>query len=105
MKSIEWRFGTMGFSYSAWSDVFYPRGMNASDYLGFYAKHYNSVELDTTFHAIPPVDRVKRWRDVTPDDFAFAAKAPKLVTHALKLEAATAPMTEFLNAMRQFESK
>jgi uncharacterized protein YecE (DUF72 family) len=105
MKSIEWRLGTMGFSYADWREVFYPSGMNPSDYLGFYARHYNAVELDTTFHATPPVDRVKRWRDATPDDFSFTAKAPKLVTHSLKLESATAPMLEFLDAMRAFESK
>lgn len=105
MKSIDWRLGTMGFSYGDWSKVFYPAGMNSSDYLNFYAKHYNAVELDTTFHAVPPVDRVKRWRDVTPDDFAFAAKAPKLVTHALKLESATGPMMDFLAVMREFQSK
>jgi uncharacterized protein YecE (DUF72 family) len=105
MKSVEWRLGTMGFSYSDWREVFYPSGMNPADYLGFYAKHYNAVELDTTFHATPPADCVKRWHDATPDDFAFAAKAPKLVTHALKLEAATAPMLEFLAVMREFHSK
>jgi uncharacterized protein YecE (DUF72 family) len=105
MKSVDWRLGTMGFSYADWRDVFYPSGMNAGDYLGFYARHYNAVELDTTFHATPPPDRVKRWRDVTPNDFAFAEKAPKLVTHALKLEAATEPMIEFLDVMREFQSK
>jgi uncharacterized protein YecE (DUF72 family) len=105
MKSVDWRLGTMGFSYSDWKEVFYPSGMNASDYLEFYAKHYNAIELDTTFHATPPVDRVQRWRDVTPDDFKFAAKAPKLVTHALRLESAKQPMNEFLEAMREFESK
>src|SRR4051794_29389030 len=104
MKSAEWRFGTMGFSYADWREVFYPSGMNASDYLEFYAKHYNAVELDTTFHATPPADRVKRWRDVTPADFTFAAKAPKHVTHELKLESAAPPMLEFIDVMRQFES-
>ena len=64
MKSINWRLGTMGFSYGDWSEVFYPPRMNPSDYLSFYAKHYNAVELDTTFHAVPPSDRVKRWRSV-----------------------------------------
>src|SRR5689334_586608 len=105
MKSVDWRLGTMGFSYSDWKEVFYPAGMNASDYLEFYAKHYNAIELDTTFHATPPIDRVKRWRDVTPDDFKFAAKAPKLVTHALKLESGKEPMNEFLDVLRAFESK
>ncbi|HTL27950.1 MAG TPA: DUF72 domain-containing protein [Tepidisphaeraceae bacterium] len=105
MKSIQWRLGTMGFSYSDWRGVFYPAKMNPSNYLSFYARHYNAIELDTTFYATPPIDRVKRWRDVTPDDFGFTAKAPKLVTHALTLENAIEPMIEFLKAMRHLGSK
>jgi uncharacterized protein YecE (DUF72 family) len=105
MKSVEWRLGTMGFSYADWREVFYPSGMPPGEYLNFYAKHYNAVELDTTFHATPPPDRVKRWRDATPADFKFTAKAPKLVTHALKLESAMAPIMEFLDVMRELDSK
>jgi len=105
MQSVDWRLGTMGFSYADWRGVFYPDGMNASNYLAFYSTHFNAVELDTTFHATPPPDRVKRWRDATPADFKFAAKAPKLVTHALKLESASEPMADFLRVMREFGGK
>jgi uncharacterized protein YecE (DUF72 family) len=104
---IEWRLGTMGFGYSEWAEVFYPRGMKSVDYLSFYAKHFNAVELDTTFHAIPPAERVRQWRDATPDDFQFCAKTPKSITHDpdLPLYRSIPVMNEFLEVMRELGPK
>jgi uncharacterized protein YecE (DUF72 family) len=104
---INWRIGTMGFSYADWAGVFYPEGTKPIDYLEFYAKHFNAVELDTTFHAVPPVERVRSWAAVTPDDFRFATKAPKTVTHDpdVRLDRAVGPMIEFLDVMRNLAEK
>jgi hypothetical protein len=71
----------MGFGYKDWSEVFYPREMKCGDYLPFYAKHFETVELDTTFHAVPDRDRVRNWALAVPDNFRFCAKMPKQVTH------------------------
>jgi len=101
----EWRLGTMGFSYADWSGPFYPPGLKPGEYLEFYARHFNAVELDTTFHATPPPERVRRWAEVTPDNFRFAVKAPRTVTHDLPLGKATEPMLEFLDVMKQFGEK
>ncbi|MBC8109004.1 MAG: DUF72 domain-containing protein [Anaerolineae bacterium] len=99
------RFGTMGFSYADWSGVFYPKSLKSTDYLSFYARHFTAVELDTTFHAVPPVDRVERWRDETPDDFRFTAKVPKDITHAQIIDRAVPSMMQFLDVMRRFGEK
>ena len=74
-----WRIGTMGFSYADWAGTFYPEEMKPANYLDFYARHFDAVELDTTFHA-PPAERVRQWAEATPDDFRFAVKAPRAVT-------------------------
>jgi len=95
----------MGFGYSDWSGVFYPRDLKPSDFLAFYARYFNAVELDTTFHAIPPPDRVRRWRDETPGGFRFAAKAPKAVTHEGILDHHVDPMFEFLDSIGQLGEK
>ena len=97
----DWRIGTMGFSYADWAGVFYPKGTRPGDYLAYYAKHFNAVELDTTFHAVPPVDRVKTWAAVTPDDFRFCPKTPKTITHdpEVTLDRAVGAMHEFLDVM------
>ena len=94
----------MGFSYADWAGVFYPPGTKAGDYLAHYARYFDAVELDTTFHGTPPPERVRRWADATPDDFRFCAKAPKTVTHE-GLARAEAPMSEFLDALRAFGPK
>jgi len=99
------RFGTMGFSYADWAGVFYPPGTKPGDYLAHYARHFDTVELDTTFHATPPVERVRRWAEVTPDDFRFCVKTPKDVTHEGAIDRRVGPMLEFVEVMRAFGPK
>jgi uncharacterized protein YecE (DUF72 family) len=100
-----WRLGTMGFSYAEWAGAFYRAGMKPGEYLGHYAKHFGAVELDTTFHAVPPPDRVRRWGEATPDDFRFCVKAPRAVTHDLPLERSVQPMLQFIETMRGLGEK
>jgi len=95
----------MGFSYAEWAGVFYPTGMKPGEYLEHYARPFNAVELDTTFHAVPPEDRVKRWADVTPDDFRFCVKTPRVVTHDLPIEQGVGAMAHFLGAMAGLGAK
>ena len=78
---MDWRLGTMGFSYADWAGTFYPAGTKAGDYLARYARFFDAVELDTTFHAVPPAERFRRWAGATPAGFRFAVKTPKTVTH------------------------
>src|SRR3954447_15931011 len=102
---MEWRVGTMGFSYADWAGVFYPTGMKAGDYLAHYAKYFDAVELDTTFHAAPPPERFRRWADVTPGGFRFAVKTPKTVTHEVAPDRAIGAMHEFVDAARTLGEK
>jgi uncharacterized protein YecE (DUF72 family) len=102
---LEWRLGTMGFGYSEWANVFYPRGLPSSEQLPFYARHFDTLELDTTFHAVPPVERVQRWAAAVPDDFRFCVKTPRTITHDAALVAAAEPMRAFLRAVREFGEK
>ncbi len=77
--------GMQGFSPRDWVGTFYPPGYPQRDFLDFYAKVFNSVELNTTFYAIPPVSTVMGWAERTPPDFVFCAKMPKLITHEKQL--------------------
>jgi uncharacterized protein YecE (DUF72 family) len=102
---MNWHLGTMGFSYDDWLENFYPAKTSASDYLSFYSKHFDTVELDTTSYATPPVERVKKWHDVTPDKFWFSAKAPRSITHELPAPEAVDELLRFADAMRAMEQK
>lgn len=95
----------MGFSYPDWSGPFYPPGLKAGEYLSYYAKFFSALELDTTFYAAPPPERVKKWRDETPAGFRFCLKTPRAITHDTPLVAGARPMAEFVDACRVFEEK
>jgi uncharacterized protein YecE (DUF72 family) len=73
--------GCSGWSYPDWEGAFYPPGMPAADYLTFYADRFPVVEVDSTFYRPPTPGMVRAWRSRTPDDFRFAPKVPRVITH------------------------
>ena len=50
---MEYRVGTSGFHYNHWREVFYPPKLPTSRWLGFYAGHFSTVELDNPFYRLP----------------------------------------------------
>lgn len=80
------RIGTSGWDYAHWVGRFYPRSTRPEDFLGSYATRFNSVEINSTFYRLPSVPTLAHWRDGTPDDFVFACKASRFITHMKKLK-------------------
>ncbi len=77
--------GISGFSYAGWKGKFYPNDMKNEEFLGYYSQHLNSVEINSSFYAPPSTAVVKSWSAKTGDGFRFAFKAPRQITHILKL--------------------
>ena len=77
--------GVSGFSYSSWVGRFYPEGLKNDEFLGYYSKHLGSVEINSSFYAAPNAAMVRSWAAKTAEEFRFAFKAPRLITHILKL--------------------
>jgi uncharacterized protein YecE (DUF72 family) len=77
--------GTMGWSYDHWEGNFSPEDTGPAGYLSEYAKHFNSVEVNSTFYRIPRTTTVENWSRQTPDDFLFAVKFPRSLTHGRSL--------------------
>ena len=71
----------MGWSYSFWKENFYPPQTNPEDFLREYSKHFNTVEVNSTFYRIPKISIIKNWLNQTKSDFIFSMKAPKKITH------------------------
>lgn len=71
----------MGWSYSFWKPAFYPKDLPAIDFLAYYAKHFDTVEADSTFYRIPTAKTVNEWREQTPKGFRFSLKFPQKITH------------------------
>jgi len=68
--------GTSGWSYPTWRPGFYPRGLDPSRFLAFYAERFATVELNTTGYRLPGEDQFRRWAEQVPDGFEFAPKLP-----------------------------
>jgi uncharacterized protein YecE (DUF72 family) len=80
-----WFLGTIGFTYPEWKGSFYPAGLPANQSLSYYGKIFNAVEINTTFYGPQPPAQVQRWAGATPAEFCFCLKAPRRVTHDLRL--------------------
>ena len=92
-----WYLGTMGFSYKDWQGVFYPMGIKPRNYLQYYSKAFNAVEVDATFYGTPKPEVVQRWSANTPDLFVFCLKMPRIITHELGLIRSTSYVQEFVD--------
>jgi len=68
------RVGTSGWSYRSWQPGFYPRGLAPDAFLAFYARSFDTVELNSTGYRLPALDQFRRWADTVPDGFRFAPK-------------------------------
>jgi uncharacterized protein YecE (DUF72 family) len=102
---MEWYFGTMGFSWKDWQGVFYPEGIETRDFLAYYSRFFNSVEIDSTFYGIPRESYVKRWAEITTGGFQMCAKIPKVITHEKVLVAVEDETRAFINTMRLLGEK
>jgi hypothetical protein len=70
------KVGTSGWSYPSWRPGFYPEGLQPVEFLGFYAQHFETVELNSTGYRLPSADQFRRWADAVPDGFEFSVKLP-----------------------------
>ena len=74
------RIGTASWTDPGFVEDWYPPKLPASARLRWYAEHFNYVEVNATFYAIPAARTVERWVTETPDDFLFDVKLPKVLS-------------------------
>src|SRR2546423_2024339 len=72
--------GTASWSDPGFVERWYPKGMKAGERLGWYAEHFDMVEVNSTFYAVPEPRMVERWSATTPDDFTFNVKLHQLLS-------------------------
>jgi uncharacterized protein YecE (DUF72 family) len=95
------RIGTQGWNYDAWVGPFYPSGTRAADFLSTYARAFGTVEVDSTFYAIPAARTVRGWRDRVPPGFVFSLKLPQEITHERRLRDSQPLLSEFTDRARE----
>ncbi len=82
------QIGCQGWNYDDWitkpadaARVFYPQGTRTAAMLELYARVFGSVEIDSTFYAVPSAATVDGWAKRTPQGFTFSLKLPQEITH------------------------
>jgi uncharacterized protein YecE (DUF72 family) len=93
------RAGTSGFSYAPWRGAFYPEKLPAKRWLAWYAARLPAVEINNTFYRLPKASVLASWAEQVPDDFRFAVKAPRRITHIERLQGTGDATSYFIEAL------
>lgn len=78
--------GTSGYAYKEWKGAFYPEKLPSKDMLRFYSERLDVVEINNTFYQLPKRSVLTSWAEQVPDEFLFALKASRRITHIKRLE-------------------
>lgn len=90
------RIGISGWRYAPWRKVFYPEKLPQRQELHFASRAVRSIEINGSFYGLQTPERYANWHDDTPDDFVFSVKAPRYVTHILRLREPGPAIANFL---------
>jgi uncharacterized protein YecE (DUF72 family) len=97
--------GTSGFAYDHWIGRYYPRKLPRTSWLEFYAQTFSTVELNVTFYRMPKAAAFEGWRDAVPEDFRFAVKASRYLTHVRRLKDPRAPVEFLMDRATRLEGR
>jgi uncharacterized protein YecE (DUF72 family) len=90
------RIGISGWNYAPWRGQFYPAKLAHHRELAYAAGIFRSIEINGTFYSLQRPESFAKWAAATPDDFVFALKGSRYITHMLRLENVKAPLANFL---------
>ena len=79
------RIGCSGWAYPDWRGRLYPKGLPQKRWLTRYAEEFDTVEVNSTFYRLASPTAVETWVEQTPEDFVFAVKASRYLTHVKRL--------------------
>jgi len=97
--------GTSGFSYKEWLGHFYPEKLPNAEMLHYYSERFPTVEINNTFYRMPAEAMLVQWAEQVPGSFQFTLKAPRRITHELRLREAESHVAEFVRRSGALGSK
>jgi uncharacterized protein YecE (DUF72 family) len=98
--------GTSGYVYVHWRrGVFYPQGLRQRDELAYYAARFRTVELNNPFYRLPAPESFDRWREAVPEDFLYAVKASRYISHIRRLRDAAESVALFMERAERLGPK
>jgi uncharacterized protein YecE (DUF72 family) len=80
------RAGASGYSFKEWKGTFYPEKIKPEEMLPFYSERLPTVEINNTFYRMPKTSMLENWAATTPEDFRFAIKASRRITHISRIK-------------------
>jgi len=100
VNAPEIRIGCSGWMYRHWRGLFYPGDLPQSRWLEFYARRFDTVEVNNTFYHLPDAAAFAAWKRRAPAGFVYALKASRLMTHMKKLKDPDEPLRRFFGLAR-----
>ncbi|MGQ3030980.1 MAG: DUF72 domain-containing protein, partial [Ferrovibrionaceae bacterium] len=90
------RIGISGWTYAPWRGAFYPDDLPKKRELAFAARRFEAIEINGTFYGLQTPASFGRWAEETPEDFVFAVKGSRFITHLLRLRDIETPLANFV---------
>lgn len=94
-RVAEIRVGISGWRYGGWRGTFYPESLVQRRELAYAAEHFSTIEINGSFYSLQRPRSYAAWHDETPDDFVFAVKGGRYITHMKRLVDAETPLANF----------
>src|SRR5947209_18143595 len=91
----ETRIGISGWTYAPWRGVFYPKDLVHRRELEYASRQLNSIEINGSFYSLQKPQSYRAWYAQTPDDFVFAIKGGRYITHMRRLRDIEEPLANF----------
>ena len=89
------RIGISGWRYTPWRGVFYPQDLPQRLELTYASRALSTIEINGSFYSLQRPEFFARWYDETPEDFLFAVKGPRFITHMKRLRDVETPLANF----------
>lgn len=103
MSTESFHVGTSGWNYQHWKGIFYPEDLSQEAWFGYYQKHFNTVEINTTFYQLPEEKTFKNWQGQASEGFLYAVKANRYITHMKKLREPSQALQNFIPRVKMLE--
>jgi uncharacterized protein YecE (DUF72 family) len=95
--AVKYFVGCSGWHYEHWRGLYYPQELPKPKWLSFYARQFSTVELNNSFYHLPSEKAFTTWRESTPDNFVFAVKISRFITHIKRLKNLGSAVESFLS--------
>ncbi|MHC2993277.1 hypothetical protein OB13_17450 [Pontibacter sp. HJ8] len=97
--------GTSGWHYRHWVGTFYPPDLKSKDFTNYYLQYFRTVEINNSFYKLPSAETFANWRASVPDDFVYAVKGSRFITHMKKLKYPQESIQRFFENVNALEEK